>query len=209
VEPLSSVDKICACGCKTKLPDTCQWNYIWGHKKRIREVRIVCACGCGELIPSVGFNGQPRVYKLGHNPPPNKLSRGTVLCACGCGKEVQVKFGSVNQGQFVHGHNRRDREILEIIDRGILKGSEDECWPWLGASHDAGYGVIRNGGKNMRVTRILWEHEHGPIPPGMLVCHHCDNPPCCNGKHFFLGTHQDNMDDMVSKGRGRKGKRYA
>ena len=54
--------------------------------------------------------------------------------------------------------------------------------------------------------RLAWEAEHGPIPEGMMVLHRCDNPPCVNVNHLFLGTQKDNMGDAASKGRldGRK-----
>ena len=54
---------------------------------------------------------------------------------------------------------------------------------------------------NQRAHRIAWEFENGPVPDGMCVCHSCDNPPCCNPKHLFLGSHQDNTQDMMKKGR--------
>jgi len=50
----------------------------------------------------------------------------------------------------------------------------------------------------------VWEEANGPIPDGMGVLHHCDNPPCKNLDHLFLGTQKDNMRDMEEKGRGRK-----
>ncbi len=56
--------------------------------------------------------------------------------------------------------------------------------------------------------RIAWEEANGPIPEGLHVLHSCDNPPCCNVGHLFLGTAQDNADDKVAKGRQLQGERH-
>jgi hypothetical protein len=56
--------------------------------------------------------------------------------------------------------------------------------------------------------RMAWELTHGPIPPGLFVCHHCDNPPCCNPVHLFLGTNADNVDDKVKKYRQAVGENH-
>lgn len=76
-----------------------------------------------------------------------------------------------------------------------------ECWLWTGAKSTAGYGQIRLDRKTVYLHRIAYEHYFGAIPKGMLVCHRCDVPACCNPAHLFLGTHQDNATDMVNKGR--------
>jgi hypothetical protein len=81
----------------------------------------------------------------------------------------------------------------------------DNCWVWTGRSrNDAGYGEVFYKGKARLAHRVMWMETHDePIPPGILVCHTCDNPPCVNPDHLFLGTTLDNAQDMVAKGRGR------
>lgn len=64
-----------------------------------------------------------------------------------------------------------------------------------------GYGRIRVDGKSWLAHRFSWVLANGPIPEGMYVCHRCDNPPCINPEHLFLGTQTDNMRDMAAKGR--------
>jgi HNH endonuclease len=75
------------------------------------------------------------------------------------------------------------------------------CQLWLGAKTSDGYGRLQWNGRTSRVTRLTWEIERGPIPPGLHVLHHCDNPPCRNIEHLFLGTNLDNVADKVAKGR--------
>ncbi len=58
------------------------------------------------------------------------------------------------------------------------------------------------GGQQWLHHRFVWTEHNGPIPKGMCVCHHCDEPACINPDHLFLGTHQDNMQDMINKKRG-------
>lgn len=81
----------------------------------------------------------------------------------------------------------------------------DGCWVFTGYQTKKGYGKIHRGPGSrelVRVHRAAWEVTYGPIPEGLFVLHHCDNPPCCNPEHLFLGTNSDNMRDMVAKGRG-------
>lgn len=75
------------------------------------------------------------------------------------------------------------------------------CWDWTGATFSNGYGHVVRGGVNLLTHRVAWEKENGPIPDGLLVLHKCDRPSCLRVSHLFLGTHADNNDDMMSKGR--------
>ncbi len=85
----------------------------------------------------------------------------------------------------------------------VLRSADSECWGWTAATVQ-GYGVIglsHRGTGNMLAHRYSYLIHKGPIPDGMEVCHTCDNPPCCNPAHLFLGSHTDNMDDAYAKGR--------
>lgn len=77
------------------------------------------------------------------------------------------------------------------------------CKEWVGARDKDGYGLGRADPdrKMRRMHRVEWERHNGSIPNGMMVCHHCDNPPCLEITHLFLGTAADNTEDMMAKGR--------
>lgn len=80
----------------------------------------------------------------------------------------------------------------------------DGCWEWQGRRDEHGYGRTSLGGRlNRGAHRLAWELERGPVPPDLQVLHHCDNPPCCNPCHLFLGTNHDNAIDRHSKGRSK------
>lgn len=83
----------------------------------------------------------------------------------------------------------------------IWNGDEDECWEYEGCTNRAGYGRITIGSGPVLTHRFSYELFVGPIPDGIHVLHHRDNPPCVNPSHLWLGTHADNMADMAAKGR--------
>src|SRR5262249_4999551 len=84
------------------------------------------------------------------------------------------------------------------------KVREDECWEWVGARSSKGYGRLFDQGRHWYAHRVAYELYNGPISPShLLVCHSCDNPRCVNPDHLFLGSHQDNLNDLRAKGRAK------
>ncbi|HUW16223.1 MAG TPA: HNH endonuclease signature motif containing protein [Actinomycetes bacterium] len=80
----------------------------------------------------------------------------------------------------------------------------DGCWPFTGSTMHNGYGHLgagRRGDPTVAAHRVAYESAVGPIPAGMNVLHTCDNRPCCNPAHLWIGTQRDNLLDMVAKGR--------
>lgn len=78
------------------------------------------------------------------------------------------------------------------------------CWLWRGPVWGSnGYGRMTFNGRRQKAHRIIYQMLGGIIPPGYHVLHRCDQPRCVNPEHLFLGTHADNMADLVSKGRAR------
>jgi HNH endonuclease len=106
------------------------------------------------------------------------------------------------------------KSLTERFWGKVDKRDANECWLWIGftlkprGSGWGNYGCINSGGKGrpLLAHRVSWEIANGPVPDGMLVCHHCDNPPCVNPRHLFLGTQSDNMNDCSAKGRVRSPK---
>lgn len=79
----------------------------------------------------------------------------------------------------------------------------DGCWEWQAGCSSGGYGTYAVKRWPHRAHRVSYALTYGPIPPGMLVCHHCDNKRCVRPDHLFLGTTLDNVRDKLAKGRAR------
>ncbi len=96
--------------------------------------------------------------------------------------------------------DRKEPMLVRFFNR---VSKSDSCWNWK-ANHDRhGYGLFTHKGSYLCdfAHRVSYELHTGPIPEGMVVCHRCDNPPCVNPEHLFLGTQLDNILDMQQKGR--------
>lgn len=81
--------------------------------------------------------------------------------------------------------------------------SIDNCWYWTGSLCPRGYARISINGKNQRASRISYKIYKGEFNHNLIICHSCDNPSCVNPDHLFIGTHTDNMRDMVNKKRNK------
>ncbi len=133
-------------------------------------------------------------------------------CAhCGRLFLATLKALRMGQGRFctvrcaVRGTPRTSRPLLDrFLDLADQSGGPLACWPWKGSRNPQGYGRMgdvppkRTGAAAHRVAYRLFVE---PIPEGLFVLHHCDNPWCVNPRHLFLGTQQQNVDDCRTKGR--------
>ncbi len=88
-----------------------------------------------------------------------------------------------------------------------VQRTESGCWLWTLCTFEKGYGAFKYQGKQWRTHRLAWTLTHGPIPDGLQVNHHCDNPTCVNPAHLYLGTQKQNCQDAIKRNRAATGDR--
>lgn len=137
----------------------------------------------------------------------------------GHGHPLKPESAPWNAGSLARGRGR-EREAVEaarmsdtLLTRFWAKVRKGEgCWAWTGCRNRKGYGRIATWAGAQLAHRVSWTIHFAAIPSGMLVLHRCDNPACVRPDHLFLGTAQDNTDDMMAKERHRyvspPGRRY-
>lgn len=124
-------------------------------------------------------------------------------CSLGC-------RNAARRAAYVPKARRTLRPLADRLWSRVDIGTPNDCWEWQGYRNGSkrGYGQIGLGRKAdglVETHRAAWLVTRGHIPPGLVVRHRCDNPPCCNPLHLMLGTQAQNVQDAIDRGRIARG----
>lgn len=101
--------------------------------------------------------------------------------------------------------NRKSLPLSGVFNTYVGPPTESGCTEWNGSRNRQGYGLVQRDRKMRAAHRVAHELFIGPIPPGLVVRHKCDNPPCVNPDHLELGAHLDNSQDAITRERTARG----
>ena len=138
-----------------------------------------------------------------------KLSTRKIANICKCSHTTIIGWLDIyritarTKSETMLGKKNRYRPLAKRFWEKVDKNGPNGCWIWVAHKDKNSYGRI--DGKYAHI--ISWELNNSPILNSLHVLHHCDNPACVNPDHLFLGTHQDNMKDMIEKNRQAKGEK--
>lgn len=127
------------------------------------------------------------------------------LCLCVCGKQKVVSSSSLTRGRTRScgclASRQRQKRTPSDFWAWVDRGGPNDCWPWKRCTNGRfGHGLTYFNGTKILSHRLAFQLHFGYLPP--FVCHHCDNPPCCNPAHLFAAESRDeNNKDRAAKGR--------